>query len=87
MAGSFDAAEGHARVRSHHLVDEDHAGFEFVDEALALGGIVGPRAGAEAEAAVVGDGDGFVEIFYAENAGDRAEELFAIGGRFLWEYS
>ena len=80
MAGGFHAAERETGVGGDHGIDEDHAGFEFVDEALALGRIVGPGAGAEAEAAVIGDAQGLINIFHAENAGDGAEEFLAIGG-------
>src|ERR1700691_2225467 len=83
VAGTFYTAERDACVGGGHFVDEDHAGFEFVDEALAFGGVGGPGAGAEAEAAVVGEADGFVNIFDAEQGGDGTEEFFAIGGRFF----
>ncbi len=83
MAGTFYATERDAGIGGDHFVDEDHAGFEFVDETFALAVIVSPGAGAEAEAAVVGEADGFVDIFDAEERGDGAEELFAIGGRFF----
>ena len=46
-------------------------------------GVVGPGAGAEAEAAVVGEADGFVDVFHAEQRRDGAEKFFAIGGRFF----
>ncbi len=44
--------------------------------------VVGPGAGTEAETAVVGEADGFVDIFDAEQRSDGAEEFLAIGGRF-----
>ncbi len=36
MAGPFHAAEGQPRIGRHHFVDEHHAGFDLVDQALAL---------------------------------------------------
>lgn len=83
VAGGFHAAERETGVGGDHGIDEDQAGFEVVDEALALGGIVGPGAGAQAEAAVVGDAQGVINVFHAENAGDGAEEFLAIGGESL----
>src|SRR5208282_2824959 len=83
MAGGFDAAEGNAGIGDHHLVDEDHARFELIDENLAFGGIVGPGAGTEAETDVVGNGDGFVNRLHAKEAGDGAEQFFAIGWGIL----
>src|SRR5208283_1436331 len=66
VAGLFDAAEGDSRIRGDHLVDEDHARFEFVDEALAFAVVFRPGAGAEAEAAVVGEADGFINVLNPE---------------------
>ena len=66
MAGLLYPAKGNTRIGSDHLVDEHHTGFEFVDKTLALGIVVGPGAGAEAEAAVVREGDCFVDILHAE---------------------
>src|SRR5271166_6404414 len=83
VAGGFHAAEGKTRVGSHHLIDENEARFEIVDEAIALRRIVGPRAGSQAEAAVIGYSDRFVDIFHAENTGNRSEEFFAVGGRIF----
>lgn len=83
VAGVFDPAKGNARIGSDHFVDEDHTGFEFVDEAFALCRVGGPGAGSQAEAAIVGQADGFVDIFDAEQRGNGAEELFAISGRFF----
>src|SRR5580658_5208381 len=60
VPGPFYAAEGHARIRHHHLVDEHHPGIDLIGEAVALGGVVGPCAGAQSEAAVVCEADGFV---------------------------
>src|SRR5271154_1011299 len=83
VAGTFYATEGDAGVGGDHFVDEDHAGFEFVDEAFTFAVVGGPGAGAEAEAAVVGECDRFVDIFDTEQRGDGAEKLFAVGGRFF----
>jgi len=83
VSGLLDSAERDAGIGGDHLVDEDHPGLEFVDEAFALAVVGGPGAGAEAEAAVVGEADGLVDIFDAEQRGDRTEEFFAIGRRFF----
>lgn len=40
----FDAAEREARIGSNHLIDENHACFKFVDEALLFRRIVCPSA-------------------------------------------
>ena len=83
MAGGFDAAEGNAGIGGHHLVDEDHACFEFVHENLAFGGVVGPGACTKAEAGVVGHGNGFFKRFHTEKACDWAEQFLAISGGTL----
>ena len=62
VAGVLYAAKRNARIGSHHLVDEDHSGFEFVDEALAFAVVFGPGAGAQAEAAIVRQANGLVDI-------------------------
>src|ERR1700746_688822 len=85
VAGVLDSAEGDAGVGSDHLVDEHHAGLEFVDEAFTLAVVGGPGARAEAEAAVVGEPDGFVDVLDAEEHRDRAEKFFAVGRRFFWD--
>src|SRR5690242_19746935 len=36
VAGPLHAAKRHTRVRGHHPVDEDHAGFDLLDELLLL---------------------------------------------------
>src|SRR5258708_6828466 len=82
-AGALHSAERNARVREHHLIDKDHARFEFIDEAFLLALIVGPCAGAEAEPAVVGDANRFLRVFHAENGSHRAKKLFLIGWRIL----
>src|SRR5258708_11921117 len=46
MAGLLNSAEGNARVRGDHLIDEDHARLKLIDEALALAVVGGPGAGA-----------------------------------------
>src|SRR5205823_8877643 len=51
-------------------------------EQLLLGGIVRPRARAEAEYGVVCHLDCFGCIAYAENGRDRTENFFAVGRRF-----
>src|SRR5262245_3404673 len=43
-AGAFDAAKWQARVRCHHLVDEDEARLKFIDETRLFFGTVGPCA-------------------------------------------
>ena len=80
VPGMFNAAERDARVRGYHLVDEDHSGFEFVDEALLFFFVVGPGAGAQAEADIIGQANGLILILYPEDGGHRAEEFFTVGG-------
>jgi len=63
VAGVLDAAEGHAGIGGDHPVDEDPAGFDFVDEPFSLTVVGGPGTGTEAETAVFGEVDGFVDIF------------------------
>src|SRR5205823_7423586 len=53
-------------------------------EQLLLGGIVRPRARAEAEYGVVCHLDCFGCIAHTENGRDRAENFFAVGRRFRW---
>ena len=42
---------------------------------LLLGGVIGPDRGAEAEGNVVGNLDGFIDIFHAEQHGDGAKNF------------
>jgi len=83
MAGGLYTAEGHAGIGCDHLIDEDHTGFKIVDEPFAFASIVRPRAGAEAEPAVIGDGDGLIDASHTKDAGDRAKEFLGIGGGIL----
>src|SRR6201998_4788078 len=83
VAGGLYAAKRYAGIARDHLVDEDHTGLKIVDELLALARIIGPGARTETEAAVIGDGDGFLDVLDAKQAGHRAEEFFAIGWRIL----
>src|ERR1043165_3723213 len=77
VAGSLYSAEGEARIGSDHRIDEDHAGFDFVDESLLLSGVAGPGAGSEAEGGVIRELDGGGEIVDAKERCDGAEEFFA----------
>src|SRR5229473_1521162 len=72
-------AERHSRVGDDHLVQENHSCLEFVDETLGFPGIMGPGAGSQSEAAVIGDLYGLVHSLYAENRRDRSKKFFAIG--------
>src|SRR5437763_1516876 len=49
VAGVLDAAERQARIGGHHRIDENQPRFDLLDEALALGRVVRPRAAAETE--------------------------------------
>src|SRR5437660_11193687 len=80
----FHSAEGDARVRCHHLVDEHHPCFNFVDEALPLLFVIGPDARAQAEPHVVRQPDRLTRVFHPEDRSHRAKELLPIGGRVLW---
>src|SRR5690348_13642407 len=53
VAGALHAAEGDARVRGHHRVDEHLTSLQVIAEALALGGVVRPCTRAESEGGVV----------------------------------
>src|ERR1700676_945070 len=79
-ARPFDASERYARIRCHHLVDEDHSRFKSVDELILLGWVLSPGAGTQTESRVVGDIYGFLGIAYAKKRSYRAKELFAVGG-------
>src|SRR4030081_611414 len=78
MPRLLDAAKRNARIRRHHLVDEDHPGFQFIDEALTLPLIVGPRARPQAKTAVIGDADRLVDILDTKQRRDRTKKLLAI---------
>src|SRR5258708_10190427 len=82
-AGALHSAERNARVREHHLIDKDHARFEFIDEAFLLALIVGPCAGAEAEPAVVGDANRFLRVFHPENPAYGTKNSFLIALQIL----
>ena len=76
----FHPAEGQARVRCYHAVDEDQPGLDLVDEPCPLDGIVGPGARSKAERRRVGQADGLVDIAHTEERRDRSEQLFVVGG-------
>src|SRR5512146_1880996 len=83
VPGLFYPAEGQARVRSDHAVDEYHPGVNFINEASALFLIICPGAGAQAKDAVICQPDGRIEIGHAEEDRYRAKQLFLVGGRIL----
>src|ERR1700688_3813725 len=58
---TLHAAKRNPGVGKHHLIDEDHAGFEFADEPLLFAFVVRPGAGAEAEPAVIGYANCFID--------------------------
>src|ERR1700730_10877926 len=82
-AGSFHSAKRNPGVREDHLIDKHHSRFQFIDEAFLLVLIVGPRARAETEPAVIGDTNRFVRIFHAENGGYRTKKFFAVSWRIF----
>src|SRR5580692_3280851 len=47
-------------VGKHHLIDEDHAGFEFTHEAFLLALVVRPGAGSEAEPGIIRHANCFI---------------------------
>src|SRR4029077_11260725 len=69
------AAEGEARIRLHHAVDEHGARFDAGDEFLALGGVARPGARAQAERRRIRDAHRFGDRRDAEYRGDRTEQL------------
>src|SRR5260370_5934789 len=74
VARLLDSAEGNAGIRSDHFVDEYHARLEFVNEAFTFAVVLGPGAGAESETAVIGDPDGFADVFDADQRRYRPEK-------------
>jgi hypothetical protein len=86
MPRLLDPPEGNARIRSDHLIDENHARLKFSDEPLALGLIACPGAGAQAEAAVVGEADGFIDILDSKQQRDRPKKFLIICGRVLGNF-
>jgi hypothetical protein len=42
VTGVFDTAKGKARIGRDHAVNEDAAGFEFIDEAILFVRVVSP---------------------------------------------
>src|SRR5271166_5004262 len=77
---ALHAAEWKSRIGRYHTIDEDHAGFDLVDEAGLLGGVGGPDTGAQAEFGIVGDADGVVDSFGSKQDGHGSEEFFAVSG-------
>src|SRR5688572_1143079 len=85
----LDAAKGQTRIGSDHAVDEYGTGFEFFDKAALFVSVVGPGGSAETERRRVGEADGFVNVVYAEQHRDGAEDLLArhgCGGSDLHEH-
>src|ERR1039458_4676301 len=80
VSRSLHAAERQSRIGRYHRVDEDHAGFDLVDEAGLLGVVGGPDTGAETEFGIVGDADGVVDVVGAKQDGHGSEEFFDVGG-------
>src|SRR5215210_3350731 len=64
-----------------HPVYVDHSGLYLVHEAPLLVGVVGPRAGAEPEGGVVGDGYRLVDVPRAEERGYGTEDLLYVSRR------
>src|SRR6266545_2032607 len=62
VAGLFDPTEGQPRVRRNHAVDEHRPRLELVDEARALGRVVGPCTRAESKGRIVGQVDRRVDV-------------------------
>src|SRR5438270_13980593 len=83
VPGGFDATKRNSRVRGDHLVDENHSGFEFINEPFALLVILCPCACTQAEAAVVRNPDRIIKIIHSKDRSHRSEELFLVGGRIL----
>src|SRR2546426_244991 len=83
MPGLLDPAERDTRVRGYHLIDENHAGLELVDEALAFVLIVGPGTRAQPEAGVVSDADRLVQIFHTKQRGHRTKKLLPVRRRIF----
>src|ERR1700722_6557622 len=81
MPRILHAPERQARIGRHHLVEKNHSGIEFVDEPFRFRRIFGPSAGAEPEAAVVGDLESVIDILDAKYRRHWAEEFFLVRRR------
>src|SRR5258705_13766932 len=79
----LDASERNPRVRSNHLIQEDHSCFEFVDETLGLPRIIRPGTSAQSEAAIIGDSNRVVYRFDTKNGSHRPEKFFLVRGSIL----
>src|SRR5580704_11385914 len=78
MARVLHSTKWQPWIRSHHFVQEDHPSLEFINELLRFAGILSPRAGAQAESTIVGDGNRLVCILNSKNRRYGPEEFFAI---------
>ena len=67
MSGPLHPAEWNTRIGSHHLINEDHARFELIDEVFFFALIVRPCARSEPKPAVIGDSNRFIHILHPEN--------------------
>src|SRR5207248_5736101 len=86
VTGSFDPAEGHARIGHDHRIYEYHSAFQFARKEFLLGRLVCPNAGAEPKSGIICNCDGFLAIARGKKKRDWAENFFAIGRRALGNF-
>src|SRR5207247_8730452 len=78
-AALLPAAHRHLgdRVVDEHVVDAHRARLDAARDARAAGPVLGPHAGIEAVARVVGEADGLLLVAHAHDRDDRTEGLVA----------
>ena len=82
-AGTFHTAEWQTRIGRDHGVDKDHSGVQLGYEKFLFFAIISPGARTQAEYGVVRELKRLVNIAYAKNSCDRAEEFFAVRRRIF----
>lgn len=73
VTGLLDPAEGQPWIGRDHAIDEDHSGIEIIDKAVPFFLVPCPGACPQAEAAVIGNRNGFVNVLHSKNGSHRPE--------------
>src|SRR5207244_6211560 len=75
------ATERQTRIGSDHSIDEDTAGFKFIDKPSALGVVIRPGGGAKPKRRGVGELDRFIYAADPKQRGHGAKDFIRVGRR------